>query len=66
MTRKDYIILAQIIKNNTYKDGQVDGESRQVLDYGEFMHELCYMLEEDNPNFNEYVFRGATGEMLGQ
>ena len=65
MTRKDYIKLAEIIKNNTYKDGQVDGESRQVLDHGEFMHELCYVLEEDNPNFNELVFRGAAGEMLG-
>ena len=49
MTRKDYIKLAEIIKDRSYSDGQVNGESRHVLDRGEFMHDLCRMLEDDNP-----------------
>ncbi len=64
MTRKDYIKLAEIIKDRSYSDGQVNGESRHVLDRGEFMHDLCRMLEDDNPKFNELMFRGAAGEMF--
>mgnify|MGYP003661635394 FL=1 len=64
MTRKDYIKLAEIIKNTTYKNRSYsDG---QVLDYGEFMQGLCQMLEDDNPNFDERKFREATGEILGE
>ena len=66
MTRKDYIALAHIIKDRSYSDGQVNGESRHVLDRGEFMYDLCRMLENDNPNFNELMFRGAAGEMFGE
>ena len=66
MTRKDYIKLAEIIKDRSYSDGQVNGESRHVLDRGEFMYGLCGMLEDDNPNFDERKFREATGEILGE
>ena len=66
MTRKDYIALAHIIKDRSYSDGQVNGESRHVLDRGEFMYDLCRMLENDNPNFDEQKFREATGEIPGE
>jgi hypothetical protein len=66
MTRKDYIKLASIIKDSSYSDGQIDGQRRHVLDRREFMHALCGMLEDDNPNFNEPIFREATGEIPGE
>jgi tetraacyldisaccharide-1-P 4'-kinase len=67
MTRKDYIKLAQIIKDSSY---HLKVRSRHVvLDRGEFMQGLCGMLKDDNPNFDERKFREAirkvTGEMLG-
>ena len=65
MTRKDYIKLAEIIKDNG-RLSSVRGQPRHVLDRGEFMHALCGMLEDDNPNFNEPIFREATGEILGE
>jgi len=65
MTRKDYIKLASIIKDSS---GFVRwmSQPRHVLHRGEFMHRLCRMLENDNPNFDERKFREATGEILGQ
>jgi hypothetical protein len=66
MTRKDYIKLAEIIKDSSYRDGQVDGRICHHLDRGDFMHGLCQMLENDNPNFDERKFREATGEILGE
>ena len=65
MTRKDYIELARIIKRNTKFTG-VRGRPRHVLVRGDFMHGLCQMLENDNPNFDERKFREATGEILGE
>ena len=66
MTRKDYIKLAEIIKDSSYSDGQIDGQRRHVLHRGDFMQGLCQMLENDNPNFDERKFREATGEILGE
>jgi len=66
MTRKDYIKLAEIIKDNGRLAELYDGRIRHYLDYGEFMNGLCGMLENDNPNFDERKFREATGEILGQ
>ena len=64
MTRKDYIKLAEIIKDSSYL---LKVDSRHVvLDRGDFMQGLCQMLEDDNPNFDERKFREATGEILGQ
>jgi hypothetical protein len=65
MTRKDYIKLAQIIKDNG-RMASVRGQPRHVLHRGDFMHGLCRMLENDNPNFDEQKFREATGEILGE
>ena len=66
MTRKDYIKLAQIIKATTIILMDRLEESRNVLDRGDFMHDLCRMLEDDNSNFDERKFREATGEILGE
>jgi hypothetical protein len=44
----------------------VRGQPRHVLHRGDFMHGLCRMLENDNPNFDEQKFREATGEILGE
>jgi tetraacyldisaccharide-1-P 4'-kinase len=64
MTRKDYIKLAEIIKDSSYL---LKVDSRHVvLDRGDFMQGLCQMLEDDNPNFDERKFREATGEILGE
>jgi tetraacyldisaccharide-1-P 4'-kinase len=64
MTRKDYIKLAEIIKDSSYL---LKVDSRHVvLDRGDFMQGLCQMLEDDNPNFDEQKFREATGEILGE
>jgi hypothetical protein len=65
MTRKDYIKLASIIKDNG-RMASVRNQPRHVLDRGEFMYGLCGMLEDDNPNFDERKFREATGEILGE
>ena len=76
MTRKDYIKLAQIIKDNgrlarlcarrTPHVIDVRNQPCHVLVRGDFMNGLCQMLENDNPNFDERKFREATGEILGQ
>ena len=65
MTRKDYIKLASIIKDSSTLMN-VGNQPRHVLHRGDFMHGLCRMLENDNPNFDEQKFREATGEILGE
>ena len=65
MTRKDYIKLASIIKDNG-RMASVRGQPRHVLIRGDFMQGLCRMLENDNPNFDEQKFRETTGEILGE
>ena len=65
MTKKDYIKLASIIKDNG-RMASVRGQPRHVLERGEFMQGLCRMLEDDNSNFDERKFREATGEILGE
>ena len=47
MTKKDYIKLAELIK--------------QGLDPVQFAYELCKILENDNPRFNETTFLKACG-----
>jgi len=66
MTRQDYIKLAQIIKDSERMAELYDGRICHHLDRGDFMHGLCQMLENDNPNFDERKFREATGEILGE
>ena len=65
MTKKDYIVLADIIKNNSTMANLRRGVTH-VLISGTFINNLCEYLKKDNPNFNEIKFREATGEILNQ
>ena len=65
MTKKDYILLANIIKSNSGL-AIVKGDPKHIIKYGEFMFDLCKILKNDNPNFNEIKFREATGEVLSK
>jgi hypothetical protein len=65
MTKKDYILLANIIKSNSSL-ANVRNTTKHVIKYGEFMFDLCEMLKNDNPNFNEIKFREATGQILSK
>lgn len=65
MTKKDYILLANIIKSNSGL-ASVKGNPKHIINYGEFMFDLCKILKNDNPNFNEIKFREATGQILSK
>ena len=51
MTKKDYIKIAEIIRNNSTATGKIVRHS--------FIKELCLMFEEDNPNFDKARFIDA-------
>jgi hypothetical protein len=53
MTRKDYKMIAEIIKNF---DEVADAETRQVL-----VHNFIEVLMVDNPRFNANKFAEACG-----
>ena len=65
MTKKDYILLANIIKSNSGL-ANVRGKPEHIIKYGEFMFDLCKILQNDNQNFNEIKFREASGQILGK
>ena len=65
MTKKDYILLANIINSNSSL-ANLKGNPKHIIKYGEFMFDLCKMLKNDNSNFNEIKFREATGQILAQ
>jgi hypothetical protein len=65
MTKKDYIALAKIIKNNGTAANLRKGFTH-VIKTGTFMNELCEYLKNDNSNFDEIKFREATGEILNR
>jgi hypothetical protein len=54
MTKKDYIALAKIIKDNT-----MIHTIHQPFNKTGFMEDLCQYLKSDNPLFNETKFREA-------
>jgi hypothetical protein len=65
MTRKHFIKLAEMIKNNG-RLASVRNNPLFVIEKSTFMNELCDFLRQENPNFDERKFREATGEILGQ
>jgi len=65
MTRKDYIAIARMIKDNG-RVAMVRNNPLFVIDRAKFIDELCLSFKQDNPNFNEIKFREATGQILGQ
>ena len=50
MTRKYYIMLARLIKDNTMKDTQ------PILNKDTLIQDLCYELKQDNSLFNKDRF----------
>ena len=65
MTRKHFIKLAEMIKNNG-RLASVRNNPLFVIEKSTFMNDLCDFLRQENPNFDEKKFREATGEILGQ
>jgi hypothetical protein len=63
MTRKHFIKLAQLIKDNG-RVANVRNNPMFVIDTGNFVNDLCDFLKQDNPNFDEVKFREATGQIL--
>ena len=52
MTRKDYIKLAQAVKENTNGDGR-------TIYLEPFLTDLCSILKADNSHFDKATFRFA-------
>jgi hypothetical protein len=50
MTKKDYILLTNIIKSNS-RFADLRGEKTAMLHRSNFMFDLCKMLKNDNSNF---------------
>jgi len=60
MSRKDYIKLAQLIKDNSRTHNSVNRGITHVISL-DIISDLCDMLKEDNPNFDEDRFSAACG-----
>ena len=61
MTKKDYIALAKLIKENT-STIETSEFFFYTIQKDSFLDDLCIYLQSDNPNFNESKFREACGE----
>ena len=64
MTRKHFIKLAELIKDNG-RMAKVRNNPMFVIDKAEFVNGLCDFLKQENPRFDEIKFRQATGEIIG-
>ena len=51
MTRKDYIKIAEVIRDNSTSTGKLARQS--------FIRDLCIMFEKDNPSFDGFRFMNA-------
>lgn len=65
MTRKHFIKLANLIKDNS-RMANVRNTPMFVINRHEFIINLCELLKEENPNFDERKFREASGEILSK
>ena len=62
MTRKDYIKIANVLKDKKrLKVGEMNmiSDYTHSLDYEKLLKVLCEMFEDDNPRFDEDIFRKA-------
>ena len=68
MTRKDYILIAKVLKEcQTLKvELNYPHNFSHAVNYGKLMAVLCQMFEDDNPRFDEKIFRTACGEIVGE
>ena len=64
MTRKHFIKLAQLIKDNG-RMANVRNNPMSVIETGNFVNDLCDFLKQENSNFDEVKFREATGQIVG-
>ena len=64
MTRKHFIKLAELIKDNG-RMANVRNKPMFVIDQAEFINGLCDFFKQENPNFDEVKFREATGQIVG-
>jgi hypothetical protein len=65
MTRKHFIKLAQLIKDNG-RMANVRNNPMFVIETGNFVNDLCDFLKQENSNFDEVKFREATGQILAK
>jgi len=63
MTKKHFIKLAELIKDNG-RMSIVRDNPMFVIDKHKFINGLCDFFEQENPNFDEVKFRQATGEII--
>ena len=54
MTKKDYILIAEVLRIARPKLWYTSGESPILFDA--MVHHFAIKLQEDNPNFNEKKF----------
>tara|TARA_R100000655_G_scaffold107549_1_gene158122 strand:+ start:201 stop:401 length:201 start_codon:yes stop_codon:yes gene_type:complete len=64
MTRKHFIKLAELIKDNS-RLANVRNNPMHVIEKGIFLNQLCDFLKSENANFDVKRFKEATGEVLG-
>lgn len=60
MTRRDYIMLAKLIKRNTTTT-TIHQQSLNVITQDTFIPELCIALHNENPRFETARFMQACG-----
>ncbi len=60
MTRKDYILLAQAIKNSVHNCSNQDQELSETQ-ITEIVSTFCFMLRQDNSRFDDSKFTRACG-----
>lgn len=59
MTKQDYIVLAKIIKDNTWNNDYDNEINRFEISRDPFLNDLCKYLKADNPRFDEDKLRKA-------
>ena len=62
MTKKDYEMIAEVIKQCSYLKDRTDAEGNYITTEINFMNlvsNLGLRFKEDNPNFNEFKFADA-------
>lgn len=62
MTKKDYEMIAEVIKQCSYLEHRTDAEGDYLSTEINFMNlvsNLGVRFKEDNPNFNEFKFADA-------
>ena len=62
MSRKDYIQLARIIKDNSYELDHQLTSGKKWIKKNSFINDLCDVLKQDNRNFNRLRFIDACND----